>query len=103
MKKNEGLQIALYTCTLDMLRSQLKKAELKYSTFSDFFDVYGDLFQRETMEEQEKLLHYANWTFILFKVVGKLSMKGLAMSVIPKLLEGWHGTSYLLVRCSSYQ
>lgn len=96
------LQIALYICTLDMLRSQLKDEDLKYPTLRGFCDVYGDRFQRESEEEQEKLRQHANWTSILFKVVGKLTIKGLAMSVIPKLLEGWHGMNDLLCAAHTY-
>jgi hypothetical protein len=88
---NIELKVALYTCTLDILRSQLKNEDFKYPTIKHFDDVYGDLFNGETVEEKVKLWQFANWTFILFKLIGKKSIQELARDVIVKLLEGWHG------------
>eukprot|EP01035_Chromulina_nebulosa_P024875 gene24875-32405_t len=90
LSSNIELKVALYTCTLDILRSQLKNEDFKYPTIKDFDDVYGDVFNGETVEEKGKLWQFANWTFILFKVIGKKSIQEIARDVIVKLLEGWH-------------
>ena len=80
-----------------MLKSQLKNEDLKYPTIKDFENVYyGVLFSgeeavEENNNEKEKLWQFANWTFILFKLIGKTGIQELARDVITKLLEGWHG------------
>ena len=64
---------------------------LKYPTVGDFMLVYGDQFQGESHDEIQKLWQFANWSFILFKIIPAKTNKVFAMDVIPKLLEGWSG------------
>ena len=91
MKKEEALVTALYVCILDTLRSRLVNETLKYPTVGDFMLVYGDQFQGESHDEIQKLWQFANWSFILFKMVPANTSRGCAMDVIPKLIEGWSG------------
>ena len=91
MKKEEALITALYVCILDTLRSRLVNETLKYPTVGDFMTVYGDQFQGESHDEIQKLWQFANWSFILFKIIPAKTNKVFAMDVIPKLLEGWSG------------
>jgi hypothetical protein len=94
LKKGEALITALYVCILDTLRSRLVNETLKYPTVGDFMTAYGDQFQGESHDEKQKLWQFANWSFILFKMVPAKTNKVLAMDVIPKLLEGWSGMNF---------
>ncbi len=94
MKKEEALVTALYVCILDTLRSRLVNETLKYPTVGGFMTVYGDQFQGESHDEKQKLWQFANWSFILFKIIPAKTNKVFAMDVIPKLLEGWSGMNF---------
>lgn len=91
MKKGEALITALYVCILDTLKSQLLDRDFKYPTIDRFMAVYGDQFESEPQEEIMKLWQFANWSFILFKMIPANTNKVFAMEVIPKLVEGWNG------------
>ena len=92
MKKGEDALInSFYICILDMLKSKLTTEDFKYSQIEDFMSVYGEQFAKESNREKNLLWQTANWMFILFKIVPANKSTGLAMEVVPKLLEGWHG------------
>ena len=93
MKKGEALITALYVCILDTLRSQLLDGDFKYPTINHFVAVYSDQVEFEPQEEIMKLWQFANWSFILYKMIPAKMNKVFAMEVIPKLVEGWNGTS----------
>ena len=92
LKKGEDALInSFYICILDMLKSKLTTEDFKYSQIEDFMSVYGEQFAKESNREKNLLWQTANWMFILFKIVPANKSTGLAMEVVPKLLEGWHG------------
>ena len=93
--KKKDLIIACYVCILDMLRSKLGNDDFKYGTINDFMGVkvYAKNFVGVSNLEKEKLRQTANWMHIFFKMVPAIRNKGLTISVVSKLVEGWHGTS----------
>eukprot|EP01035_Chromulina_nebulosa_P023571 gene23571-30563_t len=91
LKKGEDAVInALYICILAMLTDKLVAEDFKYPTRDAFMQVYGEKFAAESDLEKYLLWQTANWMCILFKIVKANANLGLAMAVIPKLLEGWN-------------
>ena len=92
LKKGEGALInTFFICILDMLKSRLTDHDLKYPTIADFLHVYGEKFGREPHKEKELLWQTANWAHVLFKMIKARTNAGLALEVLPKFVEGWHG------------
>ena len=95
MKKGEGALInAFYICILDLLKSRLITAQefFKYPKIEEFLQVHGEKFAKESNKEKQLLWQTANWAHILFKMtIRAKTNRGLAMEVIPKLVEGWRG------------
>jgi hypothetical protein len=87
----DGLfMVALWISLLSALSRVLTLDRLKYPTFQAFsVDAYEGKFNQEAMEEQHHLWHTANWMSILFQIIPAKKNKGLAMQVVPKLVEGW--------------
>ena len=55
-----------------------------------FLFAYQHHFEQVDDVEKEKLFYVANWMAILFTMVESRGNKGLAMNVIPRLVEGFH-------------
>ena len=62
----------------------------KYKTMEAFSLAYQHHFDQVDGKESEKLYYIANWMAILFTMVESRGNKGLAMNVIPRLVEGFH-------------
>lgn len=94
----EGIFIqAAWVLYLSVMRNYLNNAALKtykYSSLSDFHKAYNDIYTDVDIQEQEYLWHTANWMAILFSLIPARKNKGLAMQIVPKLVEGWH-TKYV--------
>ena len=61
----------------------------KYATEQDFLREYNDCFSECDSTEVTNLFFTANWMSLLFATVDARGNKGLAMSVIPKVIEGF--------------
>jgi hypothetical protein len=61
----------------------------KYSTIDDFTNEYSCAFKYADNLEMNKLYFTANWMAILFSTVDARGNKGLAMTVVPKVIEGY--------------
>ena len=89
----DGLfMVALWVILLSELSKVMSLNQLKYPTFDSFRSTYissTKFFTNEPIEEQHHLWHTANWMFILFKIIPAKKNKGLAMQVVPKMIEGW--------------
>jgi hypothetical protein len=88
-KEGSCLQ-ALWVIFLRIMRKNLIDDSLfKYKCMPDFLQEYNGEFDKVDSAEQVKLFHTANWMQILFKMVPAKKNKGLAIHVIPKLVEGF--------------
>ena len=97
LEKGEDAVInTLYICILDMLKDKLAPEDFKYPTEVEFMHAqdYEEKFAAESDEEKELLWRWANWMWILFKMVKANANKGLVLPVISKLLEGWNGKEF---------
>ncbi|RYH30095.1 hypothetical protein EON65_06245 [archaeon] len=90
LHKEGAMMYALWVAVLTVLKKHYKPEDHKYPTFESFINEYGNVYNNESVEEQEKLWHTANWMFILFTLIPARKNKGLAMQVVPKVVEGWH-------------
>lgn len=94
LHKEGPVMYALWVVMLSALKAHYKMEELKYPTVDSFLETYSGYFDREPEDEKERLWHTANWMSILFTLITPRKNKGLAMQVIPKLVEGWN-TKYV--------
>ena len=62
----------------------------KYATEQDFLREYNYCFSACDSIEVTNLFFTANWMSLLFATVDARGNKGLAMCVIPKVIEGFH-------------
>lgn len=62
----------------------------KYASIADFLKEYNYCFLKCDPNELANLFYTANWMAILFTTMEARGNKGLAMSVIPKSIEGFH-------------
>ena len=83
-----ALITALYLCILVILKDKLVPGDFKYPTEVEFMQAYDNKFAKESDKEKNLLWQSANWMSILFKIVKASANQGLALAVIPKLLEG---------------
>ena len=89
LHKDCCMMYALWVCLLEAVKNHLSNSALKYPTLEDFLNAYPGRFASESLEEQINLWHTANWMVILFKLIPAKKNKGLALQVVPKLIEGW--------------
>lgn len=89
LHKEGALMYALWVALLSVLRKKLKKNDYKYQTLEDFLAAYPGQFDTESDTEKILLWQTANWMSILFQMITARKNKGLAMMIIPKLVEGW--------------
>jgi hypothetical protein len=66
------------------------KFNFKYATKEDFLREYNYTFMDCDELETDQLFFTANWMALLFMTVDARGNKGLAMNVIPKVIEGIH-------------
>jgi hypothetical protein len=90
LHKEGLLMYALWVTLLTVLKKHTPVTELKYTTLQAFHEAYNNLFAYEDDEEQHRLWSTANWMSVLFTLIMARKNKGLAMQVVPKLVEGWH-------------
>lgn len=79
----------LWVVFLDIARAQTPSSVLKYQSLADFLIVYPD-FVHHSEPDQLKLFNTANWMHIFLTLIPAKKNKGLAMQVVPKLVEGWN-------------
>jgi hypothetical protein len=87
--KEGPFMFALWVVLLCHFKAHLTLADMKYQTLEQFAEVYQGWFQEESETEIYHLWQIANWMNILFKMITARKNKGLAMQVIPKIIEGW--------------
>jgi hypothetical protein len=81
---------ALWVIFLRIMRKNLEDdSRFKYKNMAEFLAEYDGEFNNMDTTEQVKLFHTANWMKILFSMVAAKKNKGLAVHVIPKLVEGF--------------
>lgn len=80
---------ALWVCLLVVLKRYVSDEDLKYKTIDEFYTIYNYQFSNEDHSELDLLWQTANWMYVLFKMITARKNKGLAIQVIPKLIEGW--------------
>lgn len=90
LHKEGPVMYALWVVLLSVLRRHYNPEDYKYPTMQDFLQVYEGCFPSEPEDEMQKLWQTANWMNILFTLITARKNKGLAMQVVPKLVEGWH-------------
>jgi len=87
--QKEGIMLqALWVFYLKKLKEMLPPSELKYANLTLFLQTYPE-FRLKPAQEQVYLWHTANWMVELFKMIPAYKNKGLAMIIVPKLVEGW--------------
>lgn len=87
----EGLMMhALWVIFFSHLKNQIPRAALKYPTVTSFLTAYQGKFIEYTSENQNILCDTANLMVEMFKYLPARKNKGLAIQMIPKLVEGWH-------------
>jgi len=74
---------------LYVMKEHITEDEFKYKTCEEFLDAYGGWFASESEKEKNLLWQTANWMDLLFKMITARKNKGLAMVVIPKVVEGF--------------
>lgn len=94
LHKEGLLMYALWVTLLTVLKKHSSLSDLKYPTLQAFHEAYNGLYSYEDEEEQHRLWQTANWMSVLFTLIMARKNKGLAMQVVPKLVEGWH-TKYV--------
>ena len=91
----EGLMMhALWIIFFSQIRRLLPPSELKYQSVALFLTAYNGKFDDHTSDDQKLLCETANWMNEMFKYLSARKNKGLAIQMIPKLVEGW-GAKYV--------
>mmetsp|Transcript_16604 Transcript_16604/g.15954 ORF Transcript_16604/g.15954 Transcript_16604/m.15954 type:complete len:451 (+) Transcript_16604:103-1455(+) len=87
----EGLMMhALWVIFFSHLKNQIPRTALKYPTVTSFLVTYQGKFSECSSENQSILCDTANLMVEMFKYLPARKNKGLAIQMIPKLVEGWH-------------
>lgn len=63
--------------------------QLKYQDVNSFLLAYNGKFDDYSLEDQRNLTDTANWMIEMFKYLPARKNKGLAIQMVPKLIEGW--------------
>jgi hypothetical protein len=90
LPKEGVVMVGLWVCFLSIMRKQLPSSCLKYNNVNSFLAEYPGKFDKCDMEEKRCLFDTANWMCVMLKMVSARKNKGLAIQVVPKLVEGWH-------------
>ena len=88
--KESLMMHALWVIFFSHLRRLNPPSELKYQSVSSFLETYGGKFNDHPNDDQRLLCETANWMNEMFKYLSARKNKGLAIQMIPKLVEGWH-------------
>ena len=96
-KGQYALKNALFVCILGLLKLNLVDEELKYPSIEVFLrsHIYRGRYDSESESEKKILFQTANWVNILFKLVRSNGNSDFAITVVPRLLEGWRGFSHI--------
>jgi len=89
LHKEGTLMYALWVALLYSMKNHLQDEDFKYKTMEEFLDAYDGWFASESEKEKHYLWQTANWMDLLFKMITARKNKGLAMQVIPKVVEGF--------------
>mmetsp|Transcript_31088 Transcript_31088/g.52507 ORF Transcript_31088/g.52507 Transcript_31088/m.52507 type:complete len:444 (-) Transcript_31088:359-1690(-) len=89
LHKDGALLGALWYVILSALHKRISLENMKYPTMDSFLTAYEPWFTSEPECEKRYLWHTANWMNILFKMITARKNKGLAILVVPRLIEGW--------------
>lgn len=92
LPEKDSLELhALWVVFFRVMRKQANVERFyKYRTMEDFLAAYRVAFEEADEREQNKLMQVANWMAVLFTLTDSRGNKGLALNVIPKLVEGFH-------------
>jgi hypothetical protein len=91
----EGMvMVALWCIFYHYTRVHYPVARLKYQSVGAFLANYRGRFTDYDAHGQEQLKDVANWLNVMFKILPPRKNKGLAIQVIPRLVEGW-GVKYV--------
>jgi regulator of replication initiation timing len=93
-EKATPFTVTLWITFLDTIRKRCSKSDLKYQTREELIKAYKARFEKYAPERQAVLFETANWMHMFFKYIPAEKNKGLAIEVIPKLVEGW-GARYV--------
>lgn len=86
----EGCVIqAVWIAFLSVMKMRTAVSALKYPTVEMFQTAYGGCFDHYSAKEISNLWETANWMSELFKFIPAKKNKGLALAIVPKLIEGW--------------
>ena len=89
-KEDFGILVALWVVFLRAMKTLLyDEIHLKYNDVDDFLHAYEGQFDGLDPKELNRLMDTANWMAILLPMVVAKKSKGLALQVIPKMLEGF--------------
>eukprot|EP01038_Epipyxis_sp_PR26KG_P004567 gene4567-6440_t len=88
LNKEVSLMYGLWIALLSIYKKYYPSHELKYPTLDTFLNAYEGKFDHEIEQEKNHLWQTANWMSILFKMITARKNKGLAMQVVPKVIEG---------------
>lgn len=77
----------IWVAFLSIMREHFKETDYKYTSIAGFLEHYPE-FGQYNIEEQNNLMHSANWMAILFTMIPAAKNKGLVLQVIPLLVEG---------------
>jgi len=87
----EGVLIqALWVAFLNTVKQKVPLSSLKYPTLESFRDAYGSYFANYQDGALLNLWQTANWMNELFRHIPARKNKGLAMAIVPKVVEGWY-------------
>lgn len=81
---------ALWYVYLVVVKEVFDSKRFKYQSIEQFFEVYPAFQSIDNKQEQLNLFQTANWMSILFTMVVAKKSKGLAILLVPKLIEGWN-------------
>jgi hypothetical protein len=81
---------ALWVALLTVMRNYIPTEKHKYPTVEAFTAAYGGFFDHHNPTDLAKLWNTANMMVVLFTLIPSKKNKGLAIAIIPKVIEGWY-------------
>jgi len=88
--KESLFSVALWVLFYATTREHYPPEKLKFQRVDAFLDAYGGYFNAMDPIVQEQLKDEANWFNVANALLPPQSNKGLAIQVVPRLIEGWH-------------
>lgn len=87
----EGVLVqALWVSLLSVMRKHIPAEKLKYPTVEEFKAAYDGFFDKHQSKDLTNLWNTANMMCVLFTLIPSKKNKGLAIAIIPKVVEGWY-------------